>query len=125
MNMKEKGVMRSIETRSEEEILDENECRNLYNKVVSKMTANKFSVSTSEDKLMLEQLRRCEKRLKEMSYYSDLIYQKQVQRGRDEEELDAREKEREEREMRKAEPFKTECDTQDFSKTDCIKDEVY
>lgn len=72
--------MNGIETRSEYEILDERECRQLYNKIVKNMAKKHFRMG-AEDKHMLEQLRACEVFLREMSYFSDMIYQRQVREG--------------------------------------------
>ena len=79
--MIDSGIMRGIETRSTYERIDDEACRTLYNKVVAKMTANKFSMKTPEDKMLLEQLRRCETQLREMRLYTDLIYQQQAKEG--------------------------------------------
>ena len=98
--MVDAGVMRGIETRSKCERLDDAMCRALYNKVVAKITANKFSIKTDEDKLLMEQLRSCENQLREMRLYSDLIYDRQVKEGNDIQEEHDKQLERDERQRR-------------------------
>jgi len=98
--MVDAGVMRGIETRSKCERIDDATCRALYNKVVAKMTANKFSIKTEEDKLLMEQLRSCETQLREMRLYTDLIYDRQVKEGHDIQEQHDKQLERDERQRR-------------------------
>ena len=94
------GIMRGVETRSKCERIDDAMCRALYNKVVAKITANKFSIKTEEDKLLMEQLRSCETQLREMRLYTDLIYDRQVKEGNDIQEQQNRQLERDERQRR-------------------------
>lgn len=76
------NVMNGVETRDKYEILDERKCRELYNKIVKNMGQKHFRMG-ADDKQMLEQLKACELYLREMSYYSDMIYQRQVDRQTD------------------------------------------
>lgn len=94
------GIMRSVDVRSKEERLTDVECRALYNKIIKKLNDVNFK-TTPKDKMMLAQLRECERYLKEMSAYSDLIYQKQVKEGNDIQEEADRVLERDERMLRK------------------------
>ena len=77
---KDKGVMRNVETRNSTEKMDEIACRQLYNKIVAKLNDSKFK-TTEKDKQLLQQLRFCEKYLREMDYYSQLIYDRQAKEG--------------------------------------------
>jgi len=77
------SVMKNVDVRSKEEKMTDVECRVLYNKIVAKMNSKNFK-TTEKDKKMLAQLRECELYLKELSYYSDIIYQRQVKEGNDE-----------------------------------------
>lgn len=114
--MVDAGVMRGIETRSKCERIDDATCRALYNKVVAKMTANKFSIKTEEDKLLMEQLRSCETQLREMRLFNDLIYDRQVKEGHDIQEEHDKQLERDERQRR------TERDADDANMCDNDED---
>tara|TARA_R110000744_G_scaffold191304_3_gene310461 strand:- start:102 stop:476 length:375 start_codon:yes stop_codon:yes gene_type:complete len=93
------GIMRSVDTRSKEERLTDVECRQLYNKIIKKLNDVNFK-TTPKDKQMLAQLRECELYLRELSAYSDLIYQNQVKEGNDIQEEADRALERDERNIR-------------------------
>ena len=77
------GVMNGVDVRTPKERMTDIECRALYNKIVCKLTNANFH-TTPKDKAMLEKLRECELYLRELSLYSDLIYQRQVKDGNDE-----------------------------------------
>ena len=102
------GVMNGVDVRTPKERMTDIECRALYNKIVCKLTNANFH-TTPKDKAMLEKLRECELYLRELSLYSDLIYQRQVKDGNDENEELLRLRERDaERDANTEE--KTECD---------------
>tara|TARA_R110000787_G_scaffold269507_1_gene376346 strand:- start:205 stop:540 length:336 start_codon:yes stop_codon:yes gene_type:complete len=83
--MVDSGVMNGVDVRTPTERMTDVECRALYNKIVCKLTNAKFH-TTPKDKAMLDKLRECELYLRELSLYSDLIYQRQVKEGNDENE---------------------------------------
>ena len=83
--MVDSGVMNGVDVRTPKERMTDVECRALYNKIVCKLTNAKFH-TTPKDKAMLDKLRECELYLRELSLYSDLIYQRQVKEGNDENE---------------------------------------
>ena len=84
--MIDRGIFRAVDVRSDRERLTDTQCRALYNKIIAKMKSNNFK-TTEKDKEMLSQLRACEFYLKEMSYFSDLIYQRQARNGNEENDI--------------------------------------
>ena len=84
--MIDRGIFRAVDVRSDRERLTDTQCRALYNKIIAKMKSNNFK-TTEKDKEMLSQLRACEFYLQEMSYFSDLIYQRQVKDGNEENDI--------------------------------------
>tara|TARA_B110000285_G_C14587386_1_gene364826 strand:+ start:152 stop:496 length:345 start_codon:yes stop_codon:yes gene_type:complete len=80
------GVMRSVNVKSPREQMTDIQCRKLYNDIIANMKSKNFKM-TDKDKKMLTKLRECELYLKELSYYSDLIYQRQVKDGNNENDI--------------------------------------
>jgi len=87
--------MRNVDVRDKRERLTDKECRALYNKLVAKMSKKGFRMKA--DDIDLKRLRECERYLREMSYYEDLINSRVIKEGQDEQMADMKAKAKEQK----------------------------
>ena len=99
-------VMRNVDVRDKRERLTDKECRALYNKLVAKMSKKGFRMKA--DDTDLKRLRECERYLREMSYYEDLINSRQIKEGQDEQIEDMKEKAKAQKRKNEKQPI-AEC----------------